>query len=239
MPRQTPRTNPPKGTPDEITSTEEGVDAAPDLPSTNAMAVLGLLAIAPMTAYAIAEQTRRALGNVWPASRRLLLGEPRRLAAKGLVESIPAPRGSRAGQRWQATPSGRTTMTRWLQSPVGGTEINSEIALRLIFADHGDVETLQRQVRLRLEQLEEEMRTALAILDDYLDTGGPFPHRLHITTATSRFIAEIKIGEHQFLTWLLDELTRWPDTTTPDPDRHHDVLRRIRDRVLPLLDTPN
>lgn len=239
MPKQTRRANHHKGTPDGIKSTHGAVDATQDLPSTNAMAVLGLLATAPMTAYAIAEQTRRALGNVWAASRRLLLGEPRRLAAKGLVESIPAPRGSRAGQRWQATQSGRATLGRWLQSPVARTEINSELALRLIFADHGDVATLERQVRLRLEQLEEEIRTALAILDDYLETGGPFPHRLHITTATSQFIAEIKIGEHHFLTWLLDELTRWPDTTSPDPDRHRATLRKIRDRVLPLVDAPH
>lgn len=212
----------------------EAADA--ELPSTNALAVLGLLTVAPMTAYAIAEQTSRAFGSVWSASRRLLLGEPKRLARRGLVESIKAAPGSRAGQRWLATDAGREMITRWLATPVAPTEINAELALRLIFADQGDVGTLRRQVDLRMTQLRAEMTYCLGILDDFVATGGPFPHRLHITTATSQFIAETKLAEHAFLTWLLDELEHWPDTRTPDPDRHRASLLAMRERVAPLLE---
>jgi len=208
------------------------------LPSTNAMAVLGLLAVAPMTAYAIAEQTRRALGNVWSSSRRLLLGEPRRLAAKGLAESVAAPAGSRAGQQWRATEHGRATLRRWLDSPVARTEINSELVLRLIFADQGDVDALKRQIGVRRDQLREEIRYCLDILDDYVATGGPFPHRLHITTATSQFIAETKLAEHAFLDWLSEEVARWPDTVTTAPERHRATLLAMRQRVISAMDGP-
>ncbi|MGZ4465758.1 MAG: PadR family transcriptional regulator [Nocardioides sp.] len=216
---------------------DQSAPGEPDaLPSVNGLAVLGLLSVAPMTAYALAEQTSRALGSVWSASRRLLLGEPRRLAGRGLVESTPAPEGSRAGQQWRATEAGRQALRRWLESPVGPTDVNSELALRLIFADHADVATLVRQVEVRREQLRAEMEAGMAILEGYLEDGGPFPGRLHITAATSRLIAELKLAESAFLSWLLEELATWPDTRTPSPERHLADLEEIRERVRPVLD---
>jgi PadR family transcriptional regulator AphA len=210
-------------------------DAADDLPSTHALAVLALLAVAPMTAYAIAEQNRRTLGMIWSASRRLLFGEPKRLAARGLVEPVEARAGSRAAQEWRVTGVGRAALRRWLDSPVAPTVVSSELVLRLFFADHGDLEMLHRQVRLRRQQLEDEMRASLAVLDDLLTRGGNFPHRLHLTTASGRFIGEIKYAEYAFLGWLDDELTTWTDTVTPDPERQRRELLAMRARLVESL----
>ncbi|GAC1611448.1 MAG: hypothetical protein NVS3B26_24430 [Mycobacteriales bacterium] len=185
-----------------------------------------------MTAYALAVQTRRALRHVWGSSRRLLLAEPARLAAKGLVESLDPEPGSRAGQRWQATPAGRQVLREWLQQPVAPTAINSELLLRLTFADQSDLQTLRSRVLQRQTDLAAEIDECLLMLDDYLDTGGPFPARLHITTAAAQFIAETKLAELTFLRWLHADLALWPDTTTPDPNRHTVVLRELRMRVL-------
>ncbi len=214
---------------------QRGATGTSKLPSTNSLAVLGLLATAPMTAYGLAVQTRRALGNVWGSSRRLLLAEPARLAAKGLVESVDPEQGSRAGQRWQATPAGTQLLREWLQQPVAPTAINSEIMLRLTFADQSDLQALRSRVLQRHTDLVSEIEECLLMLEDYLETGGPFPARLHITTAASHFIAETKLAELTFLRWLHADLALWPDTTTADPDRHKAVLRELQTRVLTAL----
>ena len=218
------------GTPGQRETTETS-----KLPSTNSLAVLGLLATAPMTAYGLAVQTRRALGHVWGSSRRLLLGEPARLAAKGLVESLDPEQGSRAGQRWQATPAGRQLLRQWLLQPVAPTVINSEFMLRLTFADQSDLHALRTRVLQRHTDLVSEIDECLLMLDDFLDTGGPFPGRLHITTAASHFIAETKLAELNFLRWLHADLAHWRDTTTTDPNRHKAVLRELQARVLTAL----
>ncbi|GIH21654.1 PadR family transcriptional regulator [Rugosimonospora africana] len=219
------------------TDSEQTSDDSEDLPSLNALAVLGLLATVPMTAYALAEQTQRSLRWVWTASRRALLGEPKRLAERGLVEAVAAEPGSRAGQRWQAAEAGREAIRRWLSTPVSPTGVNSEIALRLIFADQSDLAALKARVAERQAQIQQEIQAGLALLDSLLVDGGPLPQRLHITTATAQLIIEYRLGEHAALTWLADELTRWEDTTTPQPERNRAALIALRERLRKAMDT--
>ena len=166
-----------------------------DLPSINALAVLALLATAPMTAYGIAEQIERALGFYWTVSRRLLLGEPKRLAARGLVEELPPEPGSRAKRRWTATDEGRAVLRRWLQRDVAPTELASELGLRVIFADQGDLSTLRRQLLVRREQLAAQIRDGLVFMDEYIGGGGPFRGRLPIIAATAEMLWEQVQGE--------------------------------------------
>jgi DNA-binding PadR family transcriptional regulator len=196
------------------------------------MAVLGLLSVAPMTAYGLAEQITRTIGPVWGASRRTLLAEPRRLAAEGLVEAVPAETGSRAGQRWRATARGRRTVSEWLGSPVSASQVSSELALRITFADHGDRDDLRGAVAERRRQIEAFINAQLPRLDDYIDTGGPFPHRLHIVVAVWRYLADVTLAEYDFLDWMDAELDEWPDTKMTSPERHIAALRSLRKEAL-------
>lgn len=207
----------------------------PDLPaqpasqlSTNAVAVLGLLAVAPMTAYTLVEQvTRRALLNIWTMSRRLAIAEPRRLAGLGLVEAVAPEAGSRAGQRWVATDRGRAALQAWLATPVAVTETRSELLLRLVLADAGTLEDLRVAVLDRRRQIADELRFGMDMLVDYLATGGPFPGRLHITAACMDAVCAAKFAEQDFVDRLLEEIDHWPDTTTADPERHRPALQRL------------
>lgn len=202
-----------------------------DLPSTNALAVLALLATAPMTAYGLAEQLERALGYYWTISRRLLLGEPQRLAARGLVEEVPPEPGSRAKRRWSATPEGRAVLRRWLERDVAPTELASEIGLRVIFADHGDREVLRRQLLVRRGQLVAQLRTGLELMDGYLRGDGPFPGRLHIVSATAAMLWEQLKGEIRAVDAMVDVVDSWRTTTTPAPRRDLRQLRAVRDET--------
>lgn len=209
-------------------------DAA--LPSTNALAVLSLLATAPMTAYGIAEQTERALGYLWSVSRSLLLGQPRKLAAAGLVEQISPAEGSRASKRWVASERGRRVLRHWLSTDVEPTRISSEIGLRLVFADKSDLAALQSQIDLRLTQVAEEMRTGISFVEPYLAGTGPFPQRLHIVVATLALIEKQAVGELRGLQAARELIDTWADTTTPEPARDLAAMKEIQNRLRATVD---
>lgn len=207
----------------------------PAAPSANAMAVLGLLGVAPMTAYGLAEQTQRAFGYLWSVSRSLLLGQPKKLAADGLVEKLaPAP-GSRASRRWAASERGRAVFRRWLETDVEPTRVSSEIGLRLVFSDQGDLATLERQLDLRRAQLVETMREGLAFADGYLADGGPFPGRLHILAATLVFIENQVEGELRAIDAVRGIVSTWADTSTAVPERDRAEIRAMRARLAARL----
>lgn len=219
-----------------MTTTPDGGGEPAAMLSTHSLAVLGLLAVAPMTAYGLAEQMQRTLNPVWGVSRRLLLAEPRRLAQHGLAEKMAPTPGSRARHQWKITPRGQRALQAWLRSPVVPTQVHSELALRVIFADQADRSVLIATVTNRRAQLREEMVIYLARLDNYIATDGPFPHRFHIATATSHYIRDMTLAEYRFCDWMLDELTHWPDTTTPEPTRHRTQLQTMRTELVALLE---
>ncbi|WP_183095401.1 PadR family transcriptional regulator [Nocardioides stalactiti] len=202
-----------------------------ELPSTNALAVLALLATVPMTAYGIAEQTERALGFYWSVSRRLLLGEPKRLAARGLVEELPPEPGSRAKRRWGATEAGRAALRRWLERDVAPTELASELGLRMIFADQADVASLRRQFLVRRSQILEQSRWGVEVADGYVRGEGPFPQRLHVVAATLAMLWEQVTGELRAIERGLEIIDGWSSTTTPVPERDLELMRQMRDRI--------
>jgi DNA-binding PadR family transcriptional regulator len=202
-----------------------------DLPSTNALAVLALLATAPMTAYGIAEQIERALGFYWSVSRRLLLGEPKRLAARGLAEELPPEPRSRAKRRWTATDEGRAVLQRWLRRDVAPTEIASELGLRVIFADQSDLATLRRQLLVRRGQLVAQIRDGLEFADDYIEGGGPFRQRLPIIAATLAMLWEQVLGEIRAVDTMLLISESWTSTTAAPARRDVERMRETREQM--------
>ena len=215
-------------------------DAPADaLPSANAMAVLGLLAIAPMTAYGMAEQTHRAFGYVWSASRSLLLSQPKKLADAGLAESLPPTDGSRASKRWGASEPGRQALRHWLSTDVEPTRVSSEIGLRLILADQSDRATLQRQLQIRRTQLRDAIRDGISFADGYLEGDGPFPQRMHIVAAMLSFIEYQVVGELRGLEAVEEQVSAWTDTATAAPKRDLAEMRKIRARLVTMLDQPD
>ncbi len=204
--------------------------------SVNAMAVLGLLATAPMTAYAIAEQVQhRALAYVWTSSRSLLLRQPRQLADQGLAEALSASEDSRAAHRWSATDRGRAVLRAWLGTDVRPTQTASEIGLRIVFADQVDIETTRRQLMLRRAQLTIQVREGLDFVDDYLATGGPFPARLHIVAAMMALINQQVMGELRGIEAVLAQLDGWRSSTKAPSRITRAELRAERARLVAEL----
>jgi DNA-binding PadR family transcriptional regulator len=189
-----------------------------------------------MTSYQLAGQVTRAFQFVWSASRRLLLGEPARLAKDGLVEAIPAPQGSRAQQRWRGTEKGEAVLKEWLGTSVSATQLNSELQLRLMWADHADRDVILGRIAERRHQILDEARYGLGRIEEYQTTGGPFPERLHITTAMTRFVQQMGRAEHEYLVWLEAEVRQWDGTRTPNPERHRRELEAMRAQTVTLIE---
>jgi DNA-binding PadR family transcriptional regulator len=95
-------------------------------------AVLGLLAVKPRTGYEIAKFMKAPIGYMWTASHSRIYPELQILEASGLVrhQVIDGP-GPRDNKIYTITTKGRTTLARWVDSPLTPQPARSELMLRV------------------------------------------------------------------------------------------------------------
>jgi DNA-binding PadR family transcriptional regulator len=108
--------------------------------STNEWAVLGLVVDTPRHGYDIAAELSPGtqVGDVWRLSRQLVYRALDRLDALGLVEPRRTEPGEAAPPRtvYGPTRTGRTTLKRWLDTPVEHLrDVRGELLLKLVLAD--------------------------------------------------------------------------------------------------------
>jgi hypothetical protein len=80
----------------------------------------------------------------------------------------------------------------------------------------------------------DEHRRGIALVRDYLQTGGPFPERLHLITLMVRFLGfEWGAAVHRWATWAEQEVLAWPDVRAVEPNRQalEDYLRLADDQL--------
>jgi DNA-binding PadR family transcriptional regulator len=76
-------------------------------------ALLGALAYAPRTGYALTKHFRGSLAYAWPASHSQIYPELARLQQAGLIEQTGT--GARGAKTYAATPAGLDEVRRWLR----------------------------------------------------------------------------------------------------------------------------
>lgn len=174
-------------------------------PTATSFALLGLLGLQPWTAYDLVAQTRRSLNNFWPRSEAHVYAELKRLVERGHADAevIDGRRGQRT--RYTITPGGRAALQDWLGSEPAAPRIEVEALLRLLFADQGTLEDLRAVVETTASQAREMRARSLVLGEELLETGGPFPSRLHLT---ERVVA--LYGEFVLL------LVRWCEETSAE-----------------------
>ena len=94
-------------------------------------AILGLLAVEPLTGYQLAQRMRAPIGYMWTAAHSQIYPELAKLLAGGLVRAAVVPgRGPRDTKRYTITMAGRRALRTWVDSPL--TELaRSELLLRV------------------------------------------------------------------------------------------------------------
>lgn len=181
-------------------------------PTTTANALLGLLAVRPMTAYELTGQMRRALRWAWPRSEANLYSEAKRLVSLGLARAVAEEAGGRTRTRYVLTDVGREAVAGWLRSPPQPPTLQFEALLRVFLADLGDVDDLRSVVVDTRRQVADGMAEAMPVLEDYAGGAAPFPGRAHLNVLFIHFMAGFF---RHVLTWCDEvdaELDAWPST---------------------------
>jgi DNA-binding PadR family transcriptional regulator len=182
--------------------------------STTSYAVLGMLAVRPWSAYELTKQMRRSLAFCWPKAESVLYDEPKRLLGLGLATAAdqPTANGARNRSVYAITEAGEQALRAWLATEPAPARFELEPALRLLYADHGSKADLLGSIAAVRTWARAEIERGLAQLQDYHDTGGPFPHRLHIIVLFADLIARLLETIDQ---WAIDaerEITTWRHT---------------------------
>jgi DNA-binding PadR family transcriptional regulator len=174
--------------------------------------VLGLLCLRDLTAYELAQQMRRSMRFASPRADSVVYNEPKRLTRMGLVTARDEERGRRTVAVYSITDEGRRVFRRWLGEPSEFPELESEALVKAIFADQGDVDDLlatlhqlQQQCRVFSQRLAAQGR-------DYLETGGPYPDRLHVIAVSGRFANGFFRFLHDWATQAEAEVRSWPSS---------------------------
>jgi PadR family transcriptional regulator, regulatory protein AphA len=114
-------------------------------PTAVTWAVLGLLALHPMSGYDIKNTVDRSIRYFWAASYGQIYPELRRLEEAGWIAGEDAANGGRTRRVYALRPVGRKALRAWLHGEETRIELRDESLLRLFFAD-----TLPREEALGL-----------------------------------------------------------------------------------------
>jgi PadR family transcriptional regulator, regulatory protein AphA len=201
--------------------------------STTSIAILGLLALRPWSAYELTQQLHRGVRYLRPASERNLYAEPKRLAAAGLVRMRRESVGRRSRTVYEITPAGREALRRQMATPPAPPQLEFEALQRLVFADQGSKQDLLAALDATSRQVEQLLDDGLQQVRGYQADGGPFPERLHLIMLFARFYADFLLLLRDWVALARREVAGWP--TTSDLGLT-DGTRRILEDLLRLGD---
>ncbi|MDG6110257.1 PadR family transcriptional regulator [Dactylosporangium aurantiacum] len=194
--------------------------------TTTSYAVLGLLAIGPLTTYELARQVGR-LGD-WLQSRSKLFEEPKRLAEAGLVTATASATGRRPSTVYAVTELGRSALAAWLAAPTEPTVIASEHLLKVFYAEHGTKADLLATIDGLRTWAEEELTRNALHAQRYLAGLGDYPDRAAILVLTGRFNAELAQAALRWAEWALTEVGGWPEDLTAARPNRAEMERQVR-----------
>ena len=182
-------------------------------PTTSSFALLGLLAVQPWTAYELVAQAKRSLHYFWPRSEAHLYAELKRLVERGHADAevVEGPRRQRT--RYTITPDGRAALEDWLSTEPNPPTLEFEGLLRVLLADQGSADDLQSALKAIAAQTRNLGTEGIALAEELLAAGGPFPKRLHLTERVVSFYGEFLLLVDRWCSETLAEAETWPDTT--------------------------
>jgi PadR family transcriptional regulator AphA len=196
-------------------------------------AILGLLSVRSWSAYELTAQMKRGMRFTWPRAETRIYQEPKNLVAHGLARSSVEAKGRRERTIYTITPNGRAALRRWLEQPSAPPQFESEALLRTTFADSGTRDALLSTLRGLREQVASHYEQLGAQVEDYLNTGGPFPERLHLIALVGKFIIEHLAHLERWADWAEEQVQGWPDvgpaTRVPVPvEVFHEIADAAR-----------
>jgi PadR family transcriptional regulator, regulatory protein AphA len=213
----------------------EGGYVKPQKLSTTAYSILGLLAVRPWSAYELTTQVQRGLRWFWPRSGNKLYELPKQLVTAGLATATAAQTGRRKRTVYSITDQGRHELTRWLGEASTPPVLEFEGLVRVLFADQGSTDQLQRTLAEVRDQVRWMQLQGAAIGREYVASGGgPFPERLHVNALIFELLWRYTEALGGWAEWAAAEAGRW-DGVGDQPDRRAALLERYRE-ITALVD---
>jgi PadR family transcriptional regulator AphA len=173
--------------------------------------ILGHLALRRWSTYELAQQMKRSTRHYWPRAESKIYEEPKKLVAHGLATATREHTGLRPRTIYAITDKGREALRRWLDEPGQTPLVEFEGAAKVLFAEQGTKEQLLATLRSVREQAEQTLAEHKALAGDLVQTGGPFPDRLHINELVFKFMWEQTETVIRWATWAEREVAGWPD----------------------------
>lgn len=196
--------------------------------TTTSYAVLGLLSLRSWSTYELAQQMARSLHHFWPRAESKVYEEPKKLVAHGLASVRTERTGKRRARVYSITAKGRAALASWLEEPGAGPILEFEGLVKVFFGDQGTTRDLLAAIRTIRARSEENIHLGEAFAREYIDTGGPFPERLHIVRLMVAFLDAFERTVLEWARWAEDEVAGWRDVRGADrPAAPHDVFDRI------------
>lgn len=165
-------------------------------PTQTSYAVLGLLAVKPWTTYELARQSERSLRFLFPRAERAVYLEAKRLTKLGWAQSKQEKTGRRASTVYRITAAGRRALQAWLGTTSAPTQIESEPALKLFFADQAP-----SSLPALVKAIRDDADNALAQLADQASHASAFPERMKTNILSMRLVADIHAALRQWSEW--------------------------------------
>ena len=181
-------------------------------PTTTTYALLGLLAVRPWTGYELTQQVRRSLHYAWPSSEANLYREQKRLVQLGWARVEKEPVGRRTRNRYEVTDDGRAALREWLETTPAAPSLEIETAVRAFFADHGSRDALLRSMETTAGDARRAVDEIVSFMEDYLETGGPFPDRLHVIAIAADLAVDLFDRIAEFYEQAAAEVSEWETT---------------------------
>jgi PadR family transcriptional regulator AphA len=166
-------------------------------------ALLGLLALQPLSGYDLARRLKKPVGFFWPARHSQIYPELALLQAEGLVTHQVVEQTDRPDKKlYQITDAGRAAVRTWVTSPLPATVVRDELVLRAFCLWLGDPEEARalflEHARLHAEALA-RYEEILAGLESR--NAGP-PRDFHAPEFASYLALRCGIGyEREYIAW--------------------------------------
>lgn len=184
----------------------------PSRPTTTSFALLGLLGIKPWTAYEIVAQIKRGMHFFWPRSDAHLYAELKRLVERGHATAEMVDGRRRRATRYTITRAGRAALKEWFASEPAPPLLEVEGFLRMFLGDQTSKDRLRESLEATARQAREMHAKGAALMEELLESGGPFPNRLHLIERQSIFIGNFYRELIEWCEETLSDIEQWPDT---------------------------
>ncbi len=157
-------------------------------------AILGALALEPMSGYQIKEVLGRTVGHFWQEGYGQIYPTLKKLAADGLVLSRVEPGAGKPDSHvYTLTEQGWARLRAWLAGPVGSRQPGrNELLLKLFFGRHAAPGVNLDHLRRYREELSQQLARYAAIQEELTGEDSPdqpywmstLRHGLHVSQAS-------------------------------------------------------